>query len=192
MIDDNGWLNIKSNKVFSQKTYSPFFNKRPINTKINLIVVHCISLPEGSYALSDNCGIDRLFTNKLDPVSDKSYYSDLKELKVSAHIVIFRNGDIKQYVSFFDRAWHAGESSFNGVENCNDYSIGIELEGSVKDKTGYTKNQYKSLKELIIILKDYFLINNSTKECVTTHKFIAPSRKEDPGDYFDFSCLELD
>ena len=184
MIDKAGWLN-NSNYL---KNKSPFFNKRPENTKISLIVIHCISLPEGEY-YDNNCGIDRLFTNKLDVSLDAKYYQDLKDLKVSAHCVIFRNGSIKQYVSFLDRAWHAGESSFKGVTDCNNFSIGIELEGSVKDKSGYTDSQYKSLDKLINILREYFNMSENIKDCVTTHQEIAPSRKDDPGPYFDFNRI---
>ena len=194
MIDQNGWL-INFDNIFKKSGISPFFNKRPKDIKINLIVIHCISLPEGEYLkfdeknnlLTQDCGIDRLFTNRLDPVLDKKYYNNIKNLKVSAHCVIFRNGCIKQYVSFLDRAWHAGESSFNGVKNCNDYSIGVELEGSVKDKSGYTRYQYDMLNKLIKELKDYFKLSDKLDNFITTHEHIAPGRKTDPGRYFDLN-----
>ena len=198
MIDDKGWIN-NFNFIFENTGVSPFFNKRPKDIKISLIVIHCISLPEGEYCkfdyqnnlITQDCGIDRLFTNRLDPVLDKKYYNNIKDLKVSAHCVIFRNGSIKQYVSFLDRAWHAGESSFNGAANCNDYSIGIELEGSVNDKAGYTKNQYDVLNKLIKELKVYFKLSGKLDSFITTHENIAPGRKTDPGKYFDFNLIEI-
>ena len=182
-IDNNGWL-IKPNKKYKFRYedtgVSSNFNKRPNNIKIDLVVLHCISLPEGEYRGE---GIDRLFLNKLDKNLDHKYYENLKDLKVSSHVVIFRDGSLKQYVSFLDSAWHAGESEYKGRFDCNDFSIGIELEGCVGDKNGYTDNQYFSLKNLLEDLKSNFDFE------ITTHKDIAPDRKDDPGEYFDFQRL---
>ena len=157
---------------------SPFFNERPNNVQPNLLVIHCISLPEGIYGGKQ---IEQLFTGCLDCCSDPTF-SDLQGLEVSAHCVIHRNGDVEQYVPFTKRAWHAGVSSFNGVAACNDYSIGIELEGT--DKSSYSEAQYQALALLTqSIQKSYPAITNDR---ITGHSHIAPHRKTDPGDLFDW------
>ncbi|WP_413701421.1 1,6-anhydro-N-acetylmuramyl-L-alanine amidase AmpD [Psychromonas sp. KJ10-10] len=158
---------------------SPYFNERPEGIEISLLVIHCISLPEGEYGGKQ---IEQLFTGCLDCNSHESF-KDLKGLEVSAHCVIRRDGRIEQYVAFDKRAWHAGVSSFQGVDACNDYSIGIELEGT--DQTTYTSAQYQSLTELTRqLMKDYPLL---TKHRITGHSDIAPGRKSDPGEGFDWS-----
>ncbi len=166
-----GWLFSKSVRHCA----SPNFNLRPQKTKIDLIVVHYISLPENNFSSKN---ILKFFQNKL-------VHFDLKEtpfLKVSAHFYIARNGKITQFVSVFNRAWHAGESYFNGRENCNDFSIGIELAGS-NEKT-FTAKQYFYLNELL---------KNIQKEIpffhITGHCDIAPQRKIDPGPFFDYQKL---
>lgn len=157
---------------------SPFFNERPDGCEVSLLVIHCISLPEGHYGGKE---IEQLFTGCLDCSADPSF-SGLAGLQVSAHCVIRRDGSIEQYVPFTKRAWHAGVSSFNGVAACNDYSIGIELEGT--GKSSYTEAQYNALAELTAeIQKQYPAI---TADRITGHSNIAPQRKTDPGELFDW------
>ena len=160
----------------ARQIYSPFFNERPTNCEPSLLVIHCISLPEGHYGGKE---VEQLFTGCLDCSSDLSFI-DLAELQVSAHCVIRRDGEIEQYVSFIKRAWHAGLSSFNDVPNCNDYSVGIELEGT--DKTIYSEAQYQSLARLTKdLLQTYPTI---TQQSIVGHSDIAPQRKKDPGEQF--------
>lgn len=154
------------------------FNQRPDNTDITLIVIHNISLPPGEF---NNNYIEDFFTNQLK--SDQHpYFETLKELKVSAHLLIKRDGGIIQFVDFDQRAWHAGQSSFNQIDNCNNYSIGIELEGT--DSLAYETPQYSSLNQVLSILKSHYPITD-----VRGHSEIAPGRKTDPGPAFDWSKL---
>jgi len=171
-VDSCGWLTQIS------QCKSPNFNERPDGCEISLLVIHNISLPAGQF---DTGYISQLFTNSLNCDAHPSF-DDLKGVKVSAHCMIARNGEITQYVSFNDRAWHAGVSSFNNVENCNDYSIGIELEGT--DDLAYTSEQYQSLAVLTqTILKTYPAIGKN----IVGHCDIAPGRKSDPGNAFNWS-----
>ncbi|RBW47453.1 1,6-anhydro-N-acetylmuramyl-L-alanine amidase AmpD [Psychromonas sp. B3M02] len=157
---------------------SPFFNERPDNTDISLLVIHCISLPEGQFGTEH---VKNLFTGELDCKAHPSF-SCLEGLEVSAHCVIRRDGKVEQYVPFDKRAWHAGVSSFDGVDGCNDFSIGIELEGT--DCTSYTEAQYRSLAQVTEqIQQKYPLI---TQERIVAHSDIAPGRKTDPGSEFDW------
>ena len=157
---------------------SPFFNERPANAEVSLLVVHCISLPEGVYGGKQ---IEHLFTGCLD-CNEHESFSDLQGLEVSAHCVIRRDGCVEQYVPFDKRAWHAGVSSFDGVEACNDYSVGIELEGT--DRSAYTKAQYQALVEISNqLIAQYPLL---TKQRIIGHSGIAPGRKSDPGYLFDW------
>ncbi|MCF6767933.1 1,6-anhydro-N-acetylmuramyl-L-alanine amidase AmpD [Thiotrichales bacterium 19S11-10] len=156
---------------------SPNYNQRPNNTEINLLVIHCMSLPKGNY--QHDYVID-LFQNKLDISKDASFEA-LKDLKVSAHFLIRRNGEIIQFVSIYDRAWHAGVSAFQQRENCNNFSIGIELEGT--DDSEYERRQYKKLIKLTKILIKYTKI---TKDRIIGHSHISPNRKTDPGVLFDW------
>jgi AmpD protein len=143
------------------------------------LVIHAISLPPRKYNTNH---IEEFFTNKLD-FSSNDYYHNIKNLRVSAHILIKRSGEIIQFVPFNKRAWHAGSSSFMGKENCNDYSIGIELEGS--DDDIFEDIQYDKLKQVTCILMDqYTLIDKSN---IKGHSDIAPGRKTDPGNLFDWS-----
>jgi AmpD protein len=158
---------------------SPFFNERPLNCQPNLLVIHCISLPEGVYGGNE---IEHLFTGCLDCCADPSF-NDLSGLEVSAHCVIRRDGTIEQYVSFDKRAWHAGVSSFNGVEGCNDYSIGIELEGT--DNSAYTEIQYQALSALTLAIQQQY--PDISLDRITGHSDIAPERKTDPGESFDWA-----
>ncbi len=154
------------------------FNQRPDNTAITLVVIHNISLPPGEF---NNDYIEDFFTNQLK-TGQHPYFETLKALKVSAHLLIKRDGSIVQFVDFNQRAWHAGQSSFNQVDNCNDYSIGIELEGT--DSRAYETPQYSSLNQVLSILKSHYPITD-----IKGHSEIAPGRKTDPGPAFDWSKL---
>ncbi len=157
---------------------SPNFNERPFNTQISLIVIHSISLPPKKYNTNH---IEKFFLNDLDFSLDE-FYKTIKNVKVSSHILIKRTGEIIQFVPFNKRAWHAGESSYNGVDNCNDYSIGIELEGS--DDDAFEDIQYENLSLLTsVLMQEYTGIN---KNNIIGHSDIAPGRKTDPGNLFDW------
>ena len=157
---------------------SPNFNERPCNTQISLIVTHSISLPPKKYNTNH---IEKFFLNDLDFSLDE-FYKTIKNVKVSSHILIKRTGEIIQFVPFNKRAWHAGESSYNGVDNCNDYSIGIELEGS--DDDAFEDIQYENLSLLTsVLMQEYTGIN---KNNIIGHSDIAPGRKTDPGNLFDW------
>jgi AmpD protein len=158
---------------------SPNFNERPQNEQIDLIVIHSISLPPAQFG---NNFIEQFFTNQLDLNQHPYFMENLKDLKVSAHVVIDRDGKITQYVPFDKRAWHAGQSSFNGRLNCNDFSIGIELEGF--DTVPYTEEQYAALAQLINALMRAY--PHMTPERIVGHSDIAPGRKTDPGPFFDW------
>ncbi len=159
---------------------SPNKDTRPENTTIDLIVIHSISLPPGQY---DNDSIENFFQNKLDK-NDHPYFEEIDQMKVSSHILIKRNGEIIQFVPFNERAWHAGQSSYEGRENCNDYSIGIELEGT--DSDTFEDAQYEQLDLLINALKTAY---PSIRNNITGHSDIAPGRKTDPGSGFDWNRL---
>jgi len=145
---------------------------------IELIVIHCISLPEGEY---NNNHPKDLFLNKLD-LSIHPSFETLKNLKVSSHILINRDGSFQQFVPFNKCAWHAGQSSFEGKEDCNKFSIGIELEGTVNES--FTDQQYTILNEIIGLLKKEYPIKN-----IVGHSEIAASRKKDPGPYFEWKRI---
>lgn len=171
-INSKGWLEEADHQV------SPHFTPRDENDDISLLVVHNISLPPGKF---DGSYISDLFLGKLDPDADE-YFKDIYQLEVSAHCLIRRDGEIIQYVSFDDKAWHAGISSHHGRERCNDFSIGIELEGT--DTTPYTDAQYKRLVSLVKKLQEsYPLISDNN---IVGHCDIAPDRKTDPGEAFDW------
>jgi AmpD protein len=154
------------------------FNQRPPNSEITLIVIHNISLPPSEF---NNDYIEDFFTNNLD-TSKHTYFETIKNVKVSAHLLIKRNGSIIQFVDFDKRAWHAGESVYNNKPDCNNYSIGIELEGA--DHVSYETQQYHSLNNVLSILKNHYPIGN-----VVGHSDIAPGRKTDPGDAFIWSKI---
>lgn len=157
---------------------SPHYNQRPENSEIDLLVIHSISLPEGQYGTPY---IEALFTNRLAEY-DEPALTALKGLKVSAHCVIKRDGSLQQYVPFDLRAWHAGESSFQGRSDCNNYSIGLELEGC--DAEPYETQQYETLADLTAaLIKCYPGI---TLDRIVGHYDIAPTRKTDPGPHFDW------
>ena len=157
---------------------SPNFDERPGNEPISLLVIHNISLPPGEFG---GDGVLALFTNRLDPAAHP-YYETIKDLRVSAHFFIRRDGELIQLVPCELRAWHAGASCWQGRERCNDFSIGIELEGT--DDLAYTDAQYDTLAELASTLFAHY-----GRLDVTGHADIAPERKTDPGPAFDWQRL---
>ena len=168
---ESGWL------TEARKVPSEHFNERPEDTSPWLLVVHNISLPPGKFG---GPWIDQLFTGCLDPQADP-YFRDIAELKVAAHCLIRRDGEIVQYVAFDKRAWHAGQSCYQGQSNCNAFSVGIELEGT--DTLPYTEQQYQALCLLTRTLMNCYPIKS---EHITGHSDIAPGRKTDPGEAFDW------
>ncbi len=160
---------------------SPNHDERPAGAELELIVVHGISLPPGEYG---GPWIERLFTNSLPP-DEHPYFATIASLTVSAHLLIRRDGHIVQYVPFHQRAWHAGQSSYRGRERCNDFSIGIELEGA--DTEPYEPVQYRLLADTILTLCDAY--PTLSTERVVGHSDIAPGRKSDPGIAFDWPRL---
>lgn len=157
------------------------FNQRPQH-EISLIVIHGISLPPGEFG---GPYIDQLFNMTLDP-KVHPYFEQIYQRELSTHVFINRQGQITQYVSFLDRAWHAGRSSYKGQLECNDYGIGIELEGT--DELAYTDEQYSSLNELIACLCATY---PNIKQRIASHSEVAPKRKTDPGQYFDYQRLGI-
>lgn len=168
-----------------QQLRSPNQDDRPMGTEIDLVVIHGISLPLGQYG---GPWINALFTNTLPEViaeSGDERCSELCQLRVSAHLLVRRDGEVIQYVAFDKRAWHAGVSSFKNREACNDFSIGIELEGC--DDQPYQHEQYQSLAEVLCCLMVQY--PGIKKEHIVGHSAIAPGRKTDPGAAFDWPCL---
>lgn len=160
---------------------SPNCDARPPDAPIDLLVIHNISLPPGEYG---GPWIDALFTNTLDCFAHESF-EKLRDIRVSAHLLIDRKGNVTQYVPFHQRAWHAGESCFGQRTRCNDFSIGIEVEGC--DDSAYEGVQYRRLAAIInSIMAHYPLI---TPDRMVGHSDIAPRRKTDPGQAFDWECL---
>lgn len=171
MLLENGWLSeIK-------RIPSPHYDRRPDDEAPSLLVIHNISLPPGEFG---GPYIDQLFTATLDPTAHP-YFSAISQLRVSAHCLIRRDGEIIQYVPFHLRAWHAGISMFAGRERCNDFSVGIELEGT--DRQPFTTEQYSQLAAITRLLIDAYPITPSR---ITGHSDIAPGRKTDPGPAFDW------
>lgn len=148
---------------------------------MDLIVIHAISLPPGEYG---GDWIEAFFTNRLDPHAHP-YFEQIEDLRVSTHLLVRRNGEVVQFVAFGDRAWHAGVSCYGTRENCNDFSVGIELEGS--DDTPYSDEQYRSLSDVIHTLMATY--PTLTSESIVGHCDIAPERKTDPGPFFDWERL---
>lgn len=157
------------------------FDQRPDDRPIRLIVVHNISLPPGEFG---GPYISQLFTNQLDK-DQHPYFAEIYQLRVSSHLLIRRDGEIIQYVPFHQRAWHAGASEYCGEARCNDFSIGIELEGA--DDIPYEPAQYQQLAELVSELRRCY--PDITKDAITGHSDIAPGRKTDPGPAFDWDHL---
>ncbi|HSG63508.1 MAG TPA: 1,6-anhydro-N-acetylmuramyl-L-alanine amidase AmpD [Gammaproteobacteria bacterium] len=160
---------------------SPNFDARPSGCKPELIVIHGISLPPGEFGGNR---IDELFCNALDPGAHP-YFEQICHLRVSSHVLITRLGALTQYVSFRDRAWHAGESSYCGRRACNDFSIGIELEGT--DDSSYEPAQYERLAQLVRGLRASYASLEQAE--LVGHSDIAPGRKTDPGPHFDWDRL---
>ncbi|MBC3806461.1 1,6-anhydro-N-acetylmuramyl-L-alanine amidase AmpD [Undibacterium seohonense] len=169
-IDDQGWCRQ------AQVRMSPNFGIRPADMPVDLLVIHNISLPLGEFG--DNYILD-LFQNQLDCDAHPSFNS-LRGLQVSSHFLIRRDGQVLQFVSTLARAWHAGLSHFDGRDGCNDFSIGIELEGC--DTTPFTDAQYSSLSQLSLCLIRHFPLSH-----IVGHEEIAPGRKTDPGPFFSWS-----
>jgi len=165
---------------------SPNQDERPADGEISLLVIHGISLPPGEYG---GPYIEQLFTNRLDAAAHP-FFASIDGLKVSSHLLVRRDGEVIQFVPFHRRAWHAGESRFQDRMRCNDFSIGIELEGT--DTDPYSAEQYTQLADLIeCLMRNYPAIS---RERITGHSDIAPNRKTDPGPAFDWAKLhhELD
>ena len=164
-----GWL------LGAERIDSPNFDQRPAGTAVDLMVIHNISLPPGEFG---GQGIVELFTNRLDPRAHP-YYAGIHALTVSSHFLIRRAGKLIQFVSCDDRAWHAGVSSWEGRERCNDFSIGIELEGS--DDLPFEAAQYATLARLTGVIRTRYPVRG-----VMGHSNIAPGRKTDPGPHFEW------
>jgi AmpD protein len=160
---------------------SPNCDARPPHQSVDLLVIHNISLPPGEFG---GPHIDALFTNSLVP-DLHPYFKQIENARVSAHCLIDREGALVQYVPFHQRAWHAGASRFMGLENCNDYSIGIELEGT--DDIPYTPIQYQVLAKLIRTLQSVYTALRLDR--IVGHSTIAPDRKTDPGPAFEWDRL---
>jgi AmpD protein len=160
---------------------SPNQDERPPDVEINLVVVHSISLPPGRFG---GDAIERLFTNRLDP-SAHPYFETIAHLRVSAHFLVRRDGALVQFVPVERRAWHAGASTWRGRSRCNDFSVGIELEGA--DDTPFEDAQYEALAVLLMELRKTLPLR-----AIAGHSEIAPGRKTDPGPRFDWARLLAD
>ena len=171
-LDERGFANL------ARQVRSPNHDARPAASKVTLVVIHGITVPPGVF---DGDGVARLFTNRLDPAGGPDIAA-IAALRVSAHFFIRRDGALVQFVSCNDRAWHAGVSSWQGRPRCNDYSIGIELEGT--DDRPYRAAQYTMLARLLKALARRYPI-----EHVAGHSDVAPGRKTDPGPAFDWARL---
>lgn len=168
-LDADGWLDS------ARRVLSPNCDARP-EGEVSLVVVHNISLPPGEFG---GPHIEALFQNRLDP-DLHPYFATIQGLRVSAHFLIRRDGELVQFVPCALRAWHAGVSQWQGRERCNDFSLGIELEGA--DDQPFEPLQYQRLNELLVVLRRHYPI-----EAVTGHSDIAPGRKTDPGPCFEWA-----
>lgn len=164
---------------FAKHTPSPNFGPRPIGVAIDLVVLQSISLPPGEYGGPE---IEALFTNTLD-WDAHPYFQQIRGAEVSAHFLIRRDGALIQFVSCDDRAWHAGRSSYQGRDNCNDFSIGIELEG-LEGHT-FEAPQYETLSSLCAAISQHYQLHR-----IAGHEHVAPDRKQDPGAGFDWILLQ--
>ncbi|MBB1126252.1 1,6-anhydro-N-acetylmuramyl-L-alanine amidase AmpD [Thiospirillum jenense] len=171
-INQDGWLTTAIHRL------SPNCDQRPLDTAIDLLVIHNISLPPGEFG---GYWIDALFLNQLDATAHP-FFMTIATLRVSAHVLIRRDGELIQYVPFSQRAWHAGVSNFQGRERCNDYSVGIELEGT--DTIAFTAPQYQALADCTHLLSQVYPA--ITVDRIVGHSDIAPGRKTDPGPCFDW------
>lgn len=172
---EGGWLSD------TRRCPSPNQDARPADCEPALIVVHGISLPPGQFG---GDWIDDLFLNRLDP-RIHPFFEEIRDLQVSAHLLIRRDGERLQYVAFSRRAWHAGRSSYRGQERCNDFSIGIELEGT--DQIPYADPQYRELARVIRVLRRHY--PDIQPDAIVGHADIAPGRKTDPGPVFNWAEL---
>ena len=167
-----GWI------AGARRVPSPNCDSRPAGSAVSLLVLHSISLPRGEYG---GGAIERLFTNRLDPESHPSF-ADLAGLRVSSHFLVRRDGALVQFVPLQQRAWHAGVSNWRGRERCNDFSVGIELEGT--DDSAFADAQYARLAQLARALQALLPIRD-----IAGHSDIAPGRKTDPGARFNWACV---
>jgi AmpD protein len=167
-----GWWSL------ARRCASPNFGPRPPATAVELVLLHSISLPPGVYG---GDAIERLFTNRLDSTAHP-YFAQLAGLAVSSHFLIRRDGQALQFVSCDQRAWHAGQSSWRGRDNCNDWSIGIELEG-LEGQT-FEPGQYQALTDLLQAIAQHYPVTE-----LVGHEHVAPGRKADPGAGFDWVVL---
>ena len=165
--------------AFARACASPNFGPRPPDTRVGLLVLHSISLPPGQYG---GDAVRQLFTNQLD-WNAHPYFKQIEGLQVSAHFFIQRGGELWQFVSCDNRAWHAGRSSHQGRDNCNDFSIGIELEGLEGDR--FEPAQYDTLYALLPAIASQYPVQH-----IAGHEHIAPGRKMDPGAGFDWDALQ--
>ncbi len=177
-------MHIKADGIVNGIQYSPSPNQdeRPDPTDISGIVIHNISLPPGEFG---GGWINDLFLNKLDPTAHP-YFEKIADLRVSAHLLIRRDGEVIQYVPFCQRAWHAGVSQWDERDCCNDFTIGIEMEGC--DDQKFEPIQYQQLAQFIVLLCDYY--PSLSTDLIKGHQEIAPGRKTDPGPYFDWELLK--
>ncbi len=163
--------------IGARQVPSPNYNQRPEQTEIQLVVVHNISLPPSQFG---GGYIEQFFQNRLD-WSQHPYFQSIEGMQVSAHLLILRTGEVLQFVNFNDRAWHAGRSTYLGKKECNDYSIGIELEGS--DDLPFEEVQYAALAQVTAALQAAY---PKILQHLAGHSDIAPGRKTDPGPFFDW------
>lgn len=171
-FDRDGWLDA------ARRAPSPHCDERPPGTVLSMAVIHAISLPPGQFGGES---VERFFTGTLDPAAHP-YFREIQSLRVSAHFFVRRDGSLVQFVPCGRRAWHAGVSSWQGRQGCNDFSIGIELEGC--DEAAFTPVQYSVLARLLAVLKRHFPIAD-----IVGHADIAPGRKTDPGPKFEWTRL---
>ena len=164
---------------FARTLRSPNFGPRPVGASVDLLVVHSISLPPGEYGGDQ---VQRLFTNRLD-VGEHPWFERLRGLEVSAHFYIQRTGELWQFVSCDQRAWHAGQSCFQRRDSCNDFSVGIELEGL--EGEGFEMQQYETLASITAAVAQQYPVQH-----VAGHEHVAPGRKHDPGRGFDWPKLQ--
>jgi N-acetyl-anhydromuramoyl-L-alanine amidase len=160
----------------ARRVPSPNHDERPAGSEISLLLVHAISLPPGEYG---GDSIERLFTNRLDPQAHP-YFAEIAGLEVSSHFLVRRDGALLQFVPVHARAWHAGASAWRGRERCNDFSIGLELEGG--DDGPFEAAQYARLSELVHALRSRLPLRE-----IAAHSEVAPGRKTDPGPHFDWA-----
>jgi len=173
------------NGIITKAKYipSPNYNHRPKGIDIDVIIIHNISLPPGQYS---HDYVSDFFTNKLK-IDGHPFFETIKDKKVSSHLYIRRNGELIQYVPIHERAWHAGASTFKGRSICNDFSIGIELEGC--DYEPFNEVQYQMLNTVIKTLRQYYpkIIDNN----IVGHSDVAPGRKTDPGPFFEWGKIAI-